>query len=95
VFETALVLALRPELVARPPTRGEAGEPGARPDYRLEAHGAWLAIDGYTDSPDQAAELDGDAMLEAITTAVAAALVDFYRRTSSPDDHKHPSQDIL
>jgi creatinine amidohydrolase len=90
-FETAMVLALRPELVGTPPARPEVTEPSAEPDYRLESHDAWLAIDGYTDSPERGTALDGTALIDTITAAVSAALVDFYERTANSREQLVPT----
>jgi creatinine amidohydrolase len=82
-FETALMLALRPELVLEPrPHRDNpaSSDPRsfARP-YRAELHGAWQRIDGYTDSPDQADAERGATYLAAIVPEVVRALEEFYR----------------
>lgn len=82
IFETALVLALRPELVREPrPHRDDRFDSDARgfQPYRLELHGAWQAIDGYTDSPDQALPDQGERYLAAIVRAVSDSLIAFYR----------------
>jgi creatinine amidohydrolase len=56
VFETSLVLAMRPELVAAErPHRDNPGSTDPRhwPGlHREERHGFWQSIDGYGDSPD-------------------------------------------
>lgn len=82
-FETALVLALRPELVREPrPHRESSATVPAdrRPAYQAEIHGSWQTIDGYTDSPDRATVEDGHAYLEAIVGAVSQAFIDFYNQ---------------
>ena len=57
-FETSLVLALRPELVARAapgPRRRARRRPAPQcAAYRAEFHGCWQSFDGYTDSPARA-----------------------------------------
>lgn len=81
-FETALVLALRAELVREPrPHRAAPADtdPRGMNRYRAEIHGAWRAIDGFTDSPDQADAERGARYLALITQAVAAAFVEFYQ----------------
>jgi len=83
-FETSLVLAMRPELVsASLPHRDDPGSHELHPpaSYRLERYGAWQAIDGYTDSPDRAGRVRGQAFLAAISHAVADALVEFQMTT--------------
>jgi len=80
-FETALILALRPELVHEPRPHRDApagSDPRDHSPYRAELHGAWRQIDGYTDSPDQADASHGRRYLAAIVHEVARALVEFY-----------------
>lgn len=81
-FETALIMALRQELVREPRPHRDApeGSParGFSP-YRAELHGAWQAINGYTDSPDQAGAAIGTRYLAVIVQEVSKALIEFYR----------------
>lgn len=83
VFETSLILALRPDLVADPlPHRDEAelarvAIPLA--PFRAERHGFWQSIDGFTDSPDQAHAERGQRLLETIVPPTAEAFVRFAR----------------
>lgn len=79
-FESALMLALRPELVRLPlPSRGwtKENEPPEAAPFRLETHGFWQAIDGYSDNPAQATAEDGRMYLDAIVDAVTHALLEF------------------
>lgn len=82
-FETSMMLALRPDLQPGPlPHRDDIGDtdPLVRvAPWRTELHGSWKQIDGYTDSPDQAAAENGNRFFGAITAEVAKALVTFYR----------------
>jgi creatinine amidohydrolase len=82
-FETSLVLALRPELVAaeRPHREGvfESDPAGFHPPYRAERHGWWRDIDGFTDSPDRATPENGARFHTAVVAALARAFVEFYR----------------
>lgn len=84
-FETSVVLALRPDLVA--PTRPHrdstaTGDPlGFWSEYRVETPGSWQAIDGYTDSPDRGSPERGRRFLEAGISAVAAAMLGFIETT--------------
>jgi creatinine amidohydrolase len=83
-FETALMMALRPELVREPrPHRDapQAGDPRGFSPYRAELHGAWQQIDGYTDSPDQADAAQGAQLFALVVREVAQALVAFYRHS--------------
>ena len=85
-FETSLVLALRPELVRepRPHRDGDFAADPRRLDtpYRIERHGSWQQIDGYTDSPDRGTAEQGQRYLAAVAGAVAAALSEFWTQTS-------------
>lgn len=82
-FETSLMLALRPELVAEQRPHRDTFAPtdprGAGAPYRAEHHDSWQRIDGYTDSPDRGRAEHGQRYLAAIVPAVARALVEFYR----------------
>ncbi|MDW8145480.1 MAG: creatininase family protein [Roseiflexaceae bacterium] len=80
-FESALMLALRPELVRLPlPSRAWTQENDplepALP-FRLEMHGFWQAIDGYSDNPAQATAERGRVYLDAIVEAVTHAFLTF------------------
>jgi creatinine amidohydrolase len=81
VFETSVILALRPDLVdvALPHRSGEELAKTIVPPapFRVERHGFWRSIDGYTDSPDQAQPELGQRLLEIIVPMVATALVNF------------------
>lgn len=85
VFETSLILALRPELVLEPrPHRDGDFTPNPRSShtpYRSEPHNWWVNMDGYTDSPDLGEAERGRRALEIIIAEVAKALVEFYRKT--------------
>ncbi len=82
-FETALMLALHPQLVREPRPHRDTpvgADPRGFQPYRAELHGAWQRIDGYTDSPDQASAEQGQRYLALIVREVARALVEFYGR---------------
>ena len=83
IFETSVMLALRPELVQEPrPHRDLPAAPPAPRPYpavRAEHHGSWQAIDGHSDSPDLADAERGKRYLGAAVDAIAAAFVDFYQ----------------
>jgi creatinine amidohydrolase len=78
-FETAVVRALRPDLIraAVVPRRPDAG--GRAPDsrVRVERPGALQALDGYTDDPASGLTADGAAHLDAAVAALADALIAF------------------
>ena len=81
VFETSVIMALRPDLVDEPRphrTPEELARTIVPPDeFRAERHGFWLSIDGYTDSPDLASPEWGQRLLGVIVPAVAGALARF------------------
>jgi creatinine amidohydrolase len=81
VFETSMIMALRPDLVDEPRphrTGEELARTVVQPDhFRAERHGFWLNIDGYTDSPDMASAEWGQRLLGVIVPAVTGALVRF------------------
>jgi creatinine amidohydrolase len=84
-FETSVVLALRPELVHEPrPHRDQfpVSDPrGFATAYRTETPGAWLRIDGYSDSPDRGTAEQGRRYLDLAVEAVAGALLEFAQST--------------
>ena len=84
-FETSLVLALRPDLIREPRPHRDGAPPapssGFAPPVRVERHGSWQEIDGFTDSPDRATAERGKTFLAIAAEAVAKALVDFHRAT--------------
>lgn len=81
-FETSNIMALRPELVQAPlPHRDTVTSTDPRGfvrPYRAEHAGAWLKIDGYTDSPDRADATLGRQWIDATVDALALALVEFH-----------------
>ncbi len=85
IFETSMMLSLRPELVApEPPHRDHTGDTDSRnfhAPYRHERHGSWKEIDGYSDSPDGGSAERGHRYFEAIVGAVARAFVEFANAT--------------
>lgn len=82
-FETSLVMAMRPELVAHPlPHRDDPGITDTRRfggDHRAEHHGSWASIDGYGDSPDLADATLGRRWLDVAAAAIADILIGFQR----------------
>ncbi|HYM05876.1 MAG TPA: creatininase family protein, partial [Terriglobales bacterium] len=83
VFETSMMLALRPDLVASERPHREyienADPKGFHAPYRHEQHGFWREIDGYTDSPDGGSAERGRRYAEAVVGTLAKTLVDFAR----------------
>lgn len=82
VFESSLILALRPELVQEPRPHREGGQAVEAASfalpYRAERHGSWQAMNGFTDSPDRAEAAKGERYLTAAAEAVAGAFVEFF-----------------
>jgi creatinine amidohydrolase len=72
-FETSMVLALRPELVAPRPRRET---PPPLSPANLHSADVWRRIDGYTDQPERANAARGEQWLSQISTAVAERLVE-------------------
>jgi creatinine amidohydrolase len=98
VFETSLIMALRPDLVADPLPHRSAEEltRTAMPTFpfRAERHGFWQRIGGYTDSPDQASAERGQHLLEITVEAVAAELVRFARLPLVGDHSESRSREV-
>lgn len=95
VFETSLILALRPELVAQPlPHRDDAELARVaipHTSFRAERAGFWEDIDGFTDSPDEASAELGQRLLALIVPPVAEAFAAF-ARLPLVDRHSHATQ---
>jgi creatinine amidohydrolase len=92
-FETSVVMALRPELIREPrPHRDDvsAWTTAPAPNYRLERHGSWQAMNGYTDSPDRGEAERGALYLQTVVTSVAEALTEFFITTGGAlrEDHR-------
>jgi creatinine amidohydrolase len=75
-FETALVRAIRPDLVGEIPPREKV--PAVRETAGWNVHSAqvWRDIDGYTDDPSMATESEGRDWLAALIAALATRLED-------------------
>lgn len=82
-FETAAIMALRPDLVS--PNLPQRSEEEAErsttvtPLFRAERHGFWPSIGGHTDTPHAATAAQGEEMLAILVEEVAAALRTFAR----------------
>lgn len=89
-FETAMVMAIRPELVNQEglaQTRGQnmAGTGlfnKALVGGTVQIHGRWAASTGYSDEPSQATPEQGKAMLEIIVDKVSDFMVAFDQTTA-------------
>jgi creatinine amidohydrolase len=92
VFETSVMLALRPELVAgKLPHREykkDADPKGFHGPYRHEQHGFWKEIDGYTDTPGGASAERGKRYIEAVVAALAKTFVEFGRADGGTIEEK-------
>ena len=84
-FETALMLAIRPDLVfadglaqTEDVSQKELGLMVPLTGATVQIHGAWGAGPGYTDEPAAATAEEGKAMLAIIVEEVAGLLVNFY-----------------
>ena len=82
-FETSLVMAMRPELVAEPlpdreptPTPAEYRFP---PVFREERHDFWPSIDGFSDGPGLATAEGGQRWLDVAAAELARLFVAFYQ----------------
>lgn len=86
IFETSVMMALRPELVREPRPHRDGVTPASAsssfyPPVRVETHGSWQAINGFTDSPSLASVEAGQRYVEAAVGAVAQSLKDFHAAT--------------
>ncbi|MEZ4500103.1 MAG: creatininase family protein [Thermomicrobiales bacterium] len=86
-FETSIVMALQPDLVAEPrparsddPSLIDPVELTSR--LRVERHDAWQRFDGFTDSPSTASAELGRRYLDVAITAVAEVIASFHRSTA-------------
>jgi len=81
IFETSMMLALRPELVAPDrPHRESVQDTDPRSfhkPYRHEQHGFWKMIEGFSDSPDGGSVERGRLYREAVIGALAKTFVEF------------------
>ncbi len=84
-FETSLMLAIAPETVRRDLQPKSDPSPPAfhssplGPGLTQQRSGEWERIDGFSDRSDGSTSEVGQLLLDAIVTAVAAALTDFHR----------------
>lgn len=84
--ETSIVLELAKDLVLKPlPHRETDWTPsdpaGFGQPVRVDRHGSWQRIDGYSDDPATATAARGRAVLDAAVEAVAASLLAFWADT--------------
>ncbi len=82
MFETCLMMALRPDLIRKPLPHREIKESpqlSLHRRYRIESHGSWQTLGGFTDSPGRASEDLGKKYLEVIVNSMAEAFSEFSR----------------
>lgn len=86
-FETALVMAIRPELVNRDglartidQTQSGTGIFDPMAGATVQSHGVWAAGTGYSDYPAAATPEEGQAMLEIIVNEVSGLFSAFHNR---------------
>ena len=88
-FETAMVMAIRPDLVNQDglrQTRDQSNVEGglfstALVGGTVQVHGTWAASTGYSDEPAAATPQEGQAMLDIVLEKVAAFMVAFDQST--------------
>ncbi len=84
-FETAMMMAVEPDLVRTDRMPAESPDPpaisarGIAPGLMVQKAGEWERTGGYTDAPTKATPEAGKSLLEAISRAVADAIVAFHR----------------
>jgi creatinine amidohydrolase len=84
-FETALMMAIRPDLVNRDGlsrTQAVPADQGLFSNFAgavVQTHGAWQKSVGYTDTPAAATAEEGQRLLEVIERRVAEFFVAFYK----------------
>ena len=86
-FETAMMMAVAPELVRTDRIPEKSPEPPAfwardiAPGLVVQKAGEWERIGGYTDEPQLATPEKGAVLLEAMSKAVADAIVTSHRES--------------
>lgn len=75
-FETALVRAIRPDLVGDIPLRADVPVLPDDPGWDVHTEQLWHDIDGYTDDPSLATEQDGKQWLESLVAALTSRLAE-------------------
>lgn len=89
-FETAMVMAIRPELVNQEglgQTQDQSKSDGglfskALVGGMVQRHGTWAASTGYSDAPAEATPEEGKAMLEIVVNTVADFMVAYDQTTN-------------
>jgi len=84
-FETSMMMAVAPELVRRDRMPVKDPQPpaifaqGIAKGLVVQKFGEWARTGGYTDAPSKASSEVGETLLEAISRAVADAIVAFHQ----------------
>lgn len=74
-FETAMIMAVQPDLVLDRPIRSHPPAAAAITGAVVHGSAVWTAIDGYTDHPERATAAQGRDLLDELVTATEAAIV--------------------
>lgn len=74
-FETSLMLAARPDLVAPERTRTDTSD-APQPGRGVYSRNIWAGIEGFTDEPEQATAAFGASLLAEIARMLAVRLVE-------------------
>ncbi len=86
-FETAMMMAVAPELVRAERMPERSADPpafsarGIAPGLMVQKAGEWERIGGYSDTPTSATPEAGRLMLDAISRAVSEAIIAFHRES--------------
>ena len=84
-FETALMMAIAPELIdydllpATSPDPGPISSRGVFPGLSIQKHDEWKRVGGYSDAPTKATAEKGKLILATIADVVADAVIAFHR----------------
>ncbi len=83
-FETAMIMAVRPDLVLDRPIRSDPPAAGST-SRGATIHGSagWTAIDGYTDHPERATAAQGQELLDELVAATEAVIIELAQEESS------------
>lgn len=83
-FETALVLAVRPELVRDRPVRADPPViGGAVGGATVHGSAGWRAIDGYTDHPERGTAALGRELLEELIEATESVITELAQEATT------------
>lgn len=75
-FETSMMLALDPQLVAERRPRDRQPEVPVVRGIDLHAAAAWARLDGYTDHPERGSEDQGKRWFDQLVAALGSRLID-------------------